>query len=82
MLQVVLSLHNVDDGGGHLFFGGVVRRLSDGELAGAVGNDTLLSRLKLAEDCSDCSVLLTPICVHDERVFRVEPRIREDGYMK
>jgi hypothetical protein len=54
----------------------------DGELAGALGNDALLSRLKLTEYSSDCSVLLTPIRVQDERVFRVEPRVRKDGRVK
>jgi hypothetical protein len=82
VLQVVLPLPNVDDGGGHLPLGGVVRRLRDGELAGAVGDDTLFSRLKLAEDRSDCSVLLTPIRVQDERVFRVESGVGEDGRVK
>jgi hypothetical protein len=47
MEQVVLPLADVDDGGGHLSLDGVVRGLRNGELAGAVGNDTLLSILKL-----------------------------------
>jgi hypothetical protein len=63
VLQAVLPLSNVDDGGGHLPLGGVVRGLRDGELAGAVGDDALLSGLKLREYSSDCSVLLTPVRV-------------------
>jgi hypothetical protein len=82
VLQVVLPLSNVDDGGGHLSLGGVVRGLRDGELAGAVGDDALLSILKLREYSFDCSVLLTPVRVQDERVFRVEPGVRKDGRVK
>jgi hypothetical protein len=69
VLQVVLPLPNVYDGGGHLPLGRVVRGLRDSELARAVGDDALLSRLKLREYSSHFSVLLTPIRVQDERVF-------------
>jgi hypothetical protein len=82
VLQVVLLLSNVDDGGGHLFLGRVVRGLLDCELAGAIGNDALLSILKLREYSSNSSILLTPVRVQDERVFRVEPRVGEDGRVK
>jgi hypothetical protein len=47
MLLIVLQLANVDDGSSHLPLGGVVRGLRGGELAGPVGNDALLSILKL-----------------------------------
>jgi hypothetical protein len=82
VLHVVLPLSNVDDGGGHLFLGGVVRGLRDCELAGAVGNDGLLPILKLAEYSSDSPILLTPVRVQDERVFRVKPGVGEDGRVK
>jgi hypothetical protein len=82
VLLVVLPLSNVDDGGGHLSLSGVIRGLRDSELAGAVGDDALLSILKLREYSSDCSVLLTPVRVQDERVFRVEHGVSKDGGMK
>jgi hypothetical protein len=47
VLQVVLPLPDVDDGGGHLPLGGVIHGLCNGEPAGAVGDDTLFSILKL-----------------------------------
>jgi hypothetical protein len=82
VLQVVLPLPNVDDGGGHLSLGGVVRGLRDGELAGAIGDDALLSILKLRENSSDSPILLTPVRVQDERVFRIKPGVGKDGRMK
>jgi hypothetical protein len=63
VLQVVLPLADVDDGGGHLPLGGVVRGLRDGELSGAVGNDTFLSILKLRENSPNSPVLLAPVRV-------------------
>jgi hypothetical protein len=69
VLQVVLPLANVDDGGRHLAPDGEVRGLRGGELAGPVGNDALLSILELREDCADSAVLLAPVRVQDERVL-------------
>jgi hypothetical protein len=82
VLQVVLPLPNVDDGGGHLSLFGVVSGLPDSELAGAVGNDALLPILKLNEYSSYSLILLTPVCVQDELVFRVESGVGEDGRVK
>jgi hypothetical protein len=80
--QVVLPLPDVDDGGSHLPLGGVVRGLRDGELAGAVGNDTLLSIFKLQKNSSNGPIILTPVRVQDERVLRVKPGVGEDGRVK
>jgi hypothetical protein len=69
VLQVVLQLPDVDDGGGHLPLGGVVRRLCNGELAGSVGNDMFLVILKLRENSPYSPVLLTTVCVKDKLVL-------------
>jgi hypothetical protein len=82
VLQVVLPLPDVDDGGSHLPLGRVVCGLRDGELAGAVGNDTFLVIMKLRENRPNSPVLLAQVRVQDERVLRVEPGVRECGRVK
>jgi hypothetical protein len=63
VLQVVLPLSDLDDGGGHLSLGGVVRGLRNGELAGAVGDDMLLSILKSQKNSPNGPILLTLPCL-------------------